>query len=102
MEKVQSIQSMERHSLERYNYNVFIFLYWTLLLVSFTLTLKVHFERLIIAFCVYLFQIHFVHYNPNYANISVALGHDDGLMVMGFFLKVTHFSVNGYANHICS
>lgn len=29
-----------------------------------------------------------MHYNPNYDNISEALGHEDGLMVMGFFLKV--------------
>ena len=26
-----------------------------------------------------------MHYNPNYDNISEALGHEDGLMVMGFF-----------------
>ena len=93
---------MERHSLERYKYHVFIFLYWILLLVTFTLTLKTHIEGLIITFHVFLFQIHFVHSNTKYDNIGVAGGHKDGLMVMGFFLEVTHFCVNTYVNHICS
>ena len=55
-----------------------------------------------IIFHVYLFQIHFVHYNKQYDNISVALGHKDGLMVMGFFLEVTLSYVNAFVNHICS
>ena len=29
-----------------------------------------------------------MHYNPEYDNIGTALGHEDGLMVMGFFLQV--------------
>ena len=102
MEKVQSIQSMERHSLERYKYNIFIFIYWISLLVTFILALMVHFERLIITFHLYLFQIHFVHYNTKYGNINEAAGHKDGLMVMGFFLQVTLFYVNAFVNHICS
>ena len=102
MEKGQSIQSMERHSLERYKYNVFIILYWILLLVIFTLTLKFSIERIIISFHSYLFQIHFVNYNAIYGNIDAAVGHKGGLMVMGFFLEVTHFYVNAYVNHICS
>ena len=70
--------------------------------MTFTLTLKVHFEQLIISFHVYLFQIHFVHYNAKYDNIDEALGHKDGLMVMGFFLEVTLFYVNAFVIHICS
>ena len=33
-------------------------------------------------------QIHFVSYNTKYNNISTALGHSDGLAVLGVFLEV--------------
>ena len=55
---------------------------------------QVHIEQLLIIFHLYLFQIHFVHYKARYGSIDVAINHKDGLMVMGFFLEVTHFYVN--------
>ena len=33
-------------------------------------------------------EIHFVHFNTNYKTVAEALNHDDGLAVIGFFLKV--------------
>ena len=49
-----------------------------------------------ITYYVYLFQIHFVHYNPRFANLAAAVPEAGGLMVMGFFLKVTQFYINAY------
>lgn len=34
-------------------------------------------------------QIHFVHYNKKYHDLSEALGHDDGIAVLGIFAQVT-------------
>lgn len=59
--------------------------------MTFTFRLKVHIEKLIIISHAYLLQIHFVHYNTKYSEIGAALSQSDGLMVMGFFLEVTHF-----------
>ena len=37
-------------------------------------------------------QLHFVSMNTKYSNLSEALGHSDGLAVLGVFLKVNMFA----------
>ena len=46
------------------------------------------------------FQIHFVHFNTKYDQIGAAVAKPDGLMVMGFFMKVSLlFAVFGSEVH---
>jgi len=36
-------------------------------------------------------QMHIVHYNKKYSNLSVAMDKEDGLAVLGFFFEVRHY-----------